>query len=63
MVTDRLDPPVFEMVSVRVEVVFAAILLKLIAVGETAICAGAVDTVTLAEADFVVSAALVTFTV
>lgn len=42
---------------------FVAILPKLNAVGDTAICAAAVVTVTLAEADFVVSAELVAFTV
>lgn len=39
------------------------VLLKLIAVGETVIWGAAMVTVTVADADFVVSAALVDFTV
>ena len=61
--TERLDPPVFETFKVCVELVFAAMLPKLREVGETAICAGVDVTVTLADADFVPSAALVAFTV
>jgi hypothetical protein len=61
--TERLDPPVFDNVSVCVEVLFAAMLLKLIVVGETAIWAAAVATETVADADFVESATLVAFTV
>jgi hypothetical protein len=62
LVTDKLDPPVFDKVSVWVDVVFDTILPKLIAVGETAICAAVVVTETVAEADFVLSATLVAVT-
>ena len=61
-VTDSAAPPVFETRSVCVVVVFTSMLPKLMEVTETAICAGAA-TVTVAEADFVVSATLVAFTV
>ncbi len=61
-VTERFDPPVFDIFNVCVLLAFAAMLPKLIEVGDTEICAGVVVTVTLAEADFVASAALVAFT-
>lgn len=62
-VTERAVPPVLEICTVLVEVVPATMLPKLSDVGEIAICAGAAVTVTVAEADFVVSATLVAFTV
>jgi hypothetical protein len=62
-VTDRFDPPVFEIMSVWVELLFAVMLLKLNALGETAIVAAALVAVIVADADFVVSAVLVAFTV
>lgn len=61
-VTVNRAPPVFETRRVCVVVVFTSMLPKLIEVTETAICAGAA-TVTVADADFVVSATLVAFTV
>jgi len=63
LLTDKLDPPVFDKVNVWLEVVFTVMLLKLIDAGETAICAGVVLTVTVDDADFVVSAELVALTV
>jgi hypothetical protein len=64
-VTDKLVPPLFEIVTVCVEVVLATMLPKTRLVGEMAIwAAGAVtETVTLADADLVLSATLVAFTV
>lgn len=62
-VTDMAVPPVFETCTVNVDVVFTTMLPKLSAVGDNVICAGAAVTVTVAEADFVLSATLVAFTV
>ena len=62
LVTERFDPPVLDIFSVCVLLAFAAMLPKLIEAGDTETCAGVVVTVTLAEADFVASAALVAFT-
>ena len=56
-------PPVFEICTVFVEVVPATMLPKLKDVGVIAICAEAAVTVTVADADLVVSATLVAFTV
>jgi hypothetical protein len=61
--TVRVDPPELVTTSACDEVVVAGIVLKLTEVGETAITGDALVTVTLAEADFVVSATLVAFTV
>ena len=62
LVTDRFDPPVFESLTVCVEVLFATVLGNVTVVGETAIWAGTAVTVTSAEADFVESAELVAVT-
>jgi hypothetical protein len=62
-VTDIEVPPLLETLKLRVEVVPATILAKLRAGGVTAICAGAAETVTVAEADLVLSATLVALTV
>jgi hypothetical protein len=62
-VTDRVVPPVLEIWTVLVDVVPATMLPKPRDVGEIAICAAAAVTVTVAEADFVLSATLVAFTV
>lgn len=61
-VTDIEVPPVFDTWTDSVEVVPDTILPKFNAVGVMLICA-AVVTVTVADADFVVSATLVAFTV
>jgi hypothetical protein len=63
LVTDRFDPPVFEILIVCVEVLFATVLGNVTVVGVIEICAGGAVTVTSAEADFVLSAALVAVTV
>jgi hypothetical protein len=62
-VTDIEVPPVLETLTVNVEVVPATILPKLSAVGVRVICAGGAVTVTVADADFVLSATLVACTV
>lgn len=62
LVTDRFDPPVFESLTVCVEVLFATVLGKVTVVGEIEICAGTAVTVTRAEADLVASAELVAVT-
>lgn len=62
-VTDMAVPPVFETLRVSVDVVPATILPKLSEVGDSVICAGEAATVTVADADFEVSATLVAFTV
>jgi hypothetical protein len=62
-VTDRFDPPVFEILIVCVDVLFATVLGNVTVVGEIEICGGMAVTVRLADADFVLSAALVAVTV
>ena len=62
-VTDKLDPPVFEMVTFCVIVVFATMLPNETLVGDTAICAAGELIVTVAEAYLLMSAALVARTV
>jgi hypothetical protein len=61
--TVRVDPPVLVTTIACDEVVVAGMLLKVIEVGDTAIVGGGVVTVTVAEADFVLSATLVARTV
>ena len=63
LVTDRFDPPVFEILIVCVEVLLATVLGNVTVVGVIEICAGGAVTVTNAEADLVLSAALVAVTV
>lgn len=62
LVTDKFDPPVFEILTVCVEVLFATVLGYVTVVGETEIWAGTAVTVTSAEIDLVVSAELVAVT-
>lgn len=59
----RLDPPVLVTTIACDDVVVAAMLLKMMLVGETAIVGGSTVTVTEAEADLLVSATLVARTV
>ena len=63
LVTDIVVPPVFEICTGSVVDVFTTMLPKPRLVGDTAICAGDAVTVTVAEADFVLSATLVALTV
>jgi hypothetical protein len=63
LLTEKLVPPVFETVRFCVEVVFWTMLPNAIKADERAICAGAGVTVTVTEANFVLSATLVARTV
>ena len=60
--TVRFEPPVLLTTVANDDVVVAGMLLKVNAVGDIAITGGGTVTVTVADADFVVSATLVALT-